>query len=880
MDPERWGRVRTILEGALERPPDQRAAYLDDTCGNDQALRREVSELLAEDETTNPQLEFLDQSPTGRIFGKRPAQSLVGEWVGDYRVRRVIGTGGMGTVFEAVQEEPRRVVALKVMGQGILSTAARRRFRYESEVLARLHHPGIAQVYGAGTHKTQAQVALPWFAMELVEGARDLLSFANDEDLTLRQRVELMVTVCEAVHHGHQKGIIHRDLKPSNILVSAAGRPTIIDFGIARCTDTEGAAQTLHTKAGLVLGTLHYMSPEQVEGRTEDLDIRTDVYSLGVVGYQLLAGRLPYELADKTLPEATRLICEVDPKPIGAYDTALRGDPETIVGRAMAKERERRYASVADLGRDLENFLADRPILARPPSAIYQLRKFTRRNRALMTAVMLILVLIIGGVIAVGWQNIQIREAKAQADTEKVRAEKATSFLTQVISEANALDRRGPDFTVREALEEAAGRIETELADQPLIAADIHQVIGVTFRKMSLYNRADTHLTTAWTTHERLLGADHKKTIQSLGALSFLRWQQDRRKEAVKLGQHWLAASQRVLGEDDPESLAAAHTMALYLAGQGRVSEAEAAYRRTLAGRRQILGQDDEATLQTMHNLGRLLMDRGEFEAAARILDEVLETRKRVLGQDHADTLMTNDLIGELLQERGRIPEAEAIHERTLAGLTKRLGPEHVATLGAAANLIVTRMRMAKMTDLEILVPKTLAGCKRVLGDGHRYTLMLTRIMAALRMQQGRLDESIELFREAYAATHKAAGEDEQVTRRAASDLAYALQADNRFEAAVKVTQPLVQKFASDPGQLDESHASVLLSHGLSLIGLRRFEDAEKALLRCREVSVAAKSEQSQAALAALNSLVRLYTAWGKPEEARRYQKLVDEWGR
>ncbi|MHC4514876.1 MAG: tetratricopeptide repeat protein [Planctomycetota bacterium] len=546
----------------------------------------------------------------------------------------------------------------------------------------------------------------------------------------------------------------------------------------------------------------------------------------------------------------------------------------------MAKERERRYASVADLGRDLENFLADRPILARPPSAIYQLRKFTRRNRALMTSVMLTLVLVLGGAIAVGWQNIQIREAKAQADTEKVRAEKATSFLTQVISEANALDQRGPDFTVREALEEAAGRIETELVDQPLIAADIHHVIGVTFRKMSLYDRADTHLTTAWTTRKRVLGADHQDTIGSLGALSFLRWQQDRRKEAVQLGQQWLEASQRVLGEDDPETLAAAHTMALYLRGQGHLVEAEAAYRKTLDGRRQVLGPDDEATLQTMHNLGRLLMDRGEFEEAGRVLEEVLEVRRRVLGRDHADTLMTWDLIGELLQERGKIPEAEAIHEHTLAGLTSRLGPEHVATLGAASNLIVTRMRMAKMTDLETLVPTTLAGCKRVFGDGHRQTLILTRILGALRMQQGKLDESIELFRAAYAATRKTVGEDEPVTRRAASDLAYALQAGRRFKEAAKVTQALVREFADVGGQLDESHAAVYLSHGLSLIGLRRFEDAEKTLLRCREVAVAAKSEQSQAALAALNSLVRLYRAWDKPEQVKRYQMLVDEWGK
>src|SRR5262245_30576452 len=446
----RLARVRELFDQATDLPAADRGAFLEAACAGDSALRAQVEALLARDSglpLDGAEADFL-KSPLVRPPSQAPGQpsptaplasAPLPPTIGRYRVVRVLGEGGMGTVYEAEQDNPRRTVALKVIRAGLTSDLLKR-FAREAQILGRLHDPGIAQVYEAGV----AEGGQPYFAMELIAGV-PLERYAREQALDARGRLELVARVCDAVQHAHERGVIHRDLKPANILVESSGRTKVLDFGVARAADLGQTAGGGRTEAGQLIGTLNYMSPEQASGDPSAIDRRGDVYALGVLLYELLAHRQPYSLDGLALPEAVQLIREQEPSRLGSLDGRLRGDVETIVAKALEKDTARRYASAGELAADIRRHLSHEPIRARPTSALYQLRKFARRHRALVAAVLGIgLALGAGTVVSVLYavragQNASAAEENARQARENERQARYQAYRARLAAAVAAL---------------------------------------------------------------------------------------------------------------------------------------------------------------------------------------------------------------------------------------------------------------------------------------------------------------------------------------------------------------------------------------------------------------------------------------------------------
>ncbi len=436
MSEPQHARLKQLFHAVADLPPAERISYLDEHCADEPELRRKVESLLAHDTIQD---DVFDDGQLGigqDLLAKAVGDAgMIPDRIGPYRVLDRLGEGGMGTVYLAEQDHPRRRVALKMIRPGVLSRGLLRRFKFEADVLGRLQHPGIAQIHEAGEVSTEAG-RQPYFAMEYVEGV-EMRGYARQHDLGTRARLELMARVCDAVQHAHQRGIVHRDLKPENVLVveapSAAaadagadlagiGQPKVLDFGVARATDSDIQLTTVRTDVGQLVGTITYMSPEQVCGDSAALDNRSDIYALGAMLYELLAGRPPFDLRHTSIPEAARMIREEEPTRLGSIRTVFRDEIDTIVTKALDKDRIRRYQTAAEMAADIRRYLADQPITAHPPSTFYQLRKFAKRNRGLVTGLAAAVIILIAGVITSATLAVRAVRGEKRAQVEEQQA--------------------------------------------------------------------------------------------------------------------------------------------------------------------------------------------------------------------------------------------------------------------------------------------------------------------------------------------------------------------------------------------------------------------------------------------------------------------------
>ncbi|MFH0983178.1 MAG: serine/threonine-protein kinase, partial [Planctomycetota bacterium] len=705
-DPEPSDELADRMDKALE------GLWRGDTSG--------FSHLLDDGEACGfPVGEILEVIGCGARIG---TESTLPEQVGDYQIIREIGRGGTGVVYEARQQHPNRRVALKVIkSRGPADGFHVKLFQREVETLARLKHPGIAAIYDAG----RTEDGQHFFAMELVSG-ETLLDYANArpaggvrQPLGTRERLSLFCKVCDAINYAHQRGVIHRDLKPSNILVSeedcsegsgsasAVGCAVkVLDFGLARVIDADVNRTTLLTEAGRIVGTLSYMSPEQACGDADAIDVRSDVYALGVILYELLTGQFPYELSRSAPQQALRTICEEAPRRPSTINRALRGEAETIALKALEKDPARRYQSAAALAEDLRRYLAGQPILARPPSALYHLRKFAARNRALV-AVGVIALLALGAMLvrvvrerdrAVAAERLAAqRLIQVQAEADKVKA--INQFLNEMLASADP-GRDGREVRVADVLARAAESLGTQLGSQPELEAALRNTIGMTYIGLGLYAQAEPHLRSARSTRSRLLGETHPETLETQTNLAATLKELGQLPEAEALVQHTLETRRSGLGPDHRLTLDAMNQLADVLQRQGRVAEAETLWRKTLAAQRRVLRRDDPQLPVTMSNLAQLLKQLGKPAEAESLLREALEQQLEIKGEEHPHTLAAMNNLAMTLKAQGRYDEAETLLRRVVAVRQRTLG-DHPSVFLAVNNLARLLQEQGRLTEAE-----------------------------------------------------------------------------------------------------------------------------------------------------------------------------------
>jgi serine/threonine protein kinase/tetratricopeptide (TPR) repeat protein len=841
-----------VFAAALQLPPPERADYLKAACNGDTGLRERVERLLeAHDGAGN----FLEQPPAD-AQRKAGMEMSVGEKPGDrigrYKLLQQIGEGGCGVVFMAEQEEPvRRRVALKIIKPGMDTRSVMARFEAERQALAMMDHPNIAKVFDAGATES----GRPYFVMELVRGVK-IVEYCDNNSLTTKDRLGLFVKVCRAVQHAHQKGIIHRDIKPSNILVTTSLEgsplPVVIDFGIAKATTNQRLTdKTLFTAFEMLIGTPAYMSPEQAELSSVDVDTRTDIYSLGVLLYELLTGSTPFDgtaLMKAGLDEIRRVIREKEPQrpstrlnSMTAADLtataqrrnsaapilvrSVRGDLDWIVMKALEKDRTRRYETATGLALDVQRFLSNEPVSARPPSAVYKFQKLAMRNKLLFGAIALITILLVIGLVIVTASLSRERQARRQAQTEEARSLQVTKFLKDMLKGVGPSVARGRDTTMlREILDQTAERIGRDIGDQPAVEADLRSLIGRLYLQIGNYDHAEKMHRAALALYRKLTGPASEETAAALNDLGAAFWLQRKLPEAENAYLEALAIRKSLFGNIHPDVATSLNGLAGVYRRERKLSESETLTREALDIRRTLFGQESLEVADSLHNLSVVLGDRGKRPESEEIAREALAMRQRILGNE--DPVVAQALVDVAWAAgfNGKTGEAESFEEKALVMQRKLLGDDHPDVARSLSALGERIRQQGNLTESHGVLAAALSIQRKLLGNDHPATLDSIRSLGWTLEGEGKWTEAEIAHREALAAWRKKAANDDPAVLSSSESLVRTLIAQKKFAEADQILQDVLT-----PDIVQNSSSANLLVLRVDLMGRRgRWREAAR----------------------------------------------------
>jgi serine/threonine protein kinase len=902
MDPMtgKSGRDMEMFTEAVQLPLEERAAFLDRACAGDEDLRHNIEALLRSNDRVGAFLEQPAAAAIGEGRAKASAGEKPGDRVGHYKLLQQIGEGGCGVVFMAEQEEPvRRRVALKVVKPGMDTKSVIARFEAERQALALMDHPYIAHVFDAGATES----GRPYFVMELVRGTK-ITDYCDQKSLTTSERLELFVKVCEAVQHAHQKGIIHRDIKPSNILVATdadgTALPKVIDFGIAKATTNQRLTdKTLFTAFEMLIGTPAYMSPEQAVLTSVDVDTRTDIYSLGVLLYELLTGTTPFdskELLKAGLDQIRRVITTEEPvrpstrlKTLVAKDLTsisqhqraepaklindVRGDLDWIAMKALEKDRARRYATAHGLALDVQHYLAGEAISARPPSRIYKFRKLVLRNKLLFTGTGVIALLLIVSLIVVSASLANERRSRQEAEAASTKSQQVTKFLEAMLQGVGPSVALGEDTKMlRRILDQTAERVGKEMADQPIVEAELRNIIGGLYGELGSPAQGEKMVRQALKIHQKKFGPQSLEAAASLNLLGRQLMGQYRRPEAAQAYGDALAIRRRLLGQEHADTATSLSDLAAVYGEEGKIVEAEEMAREALRIRRKVGENNSSQVADLLRNLCMILGNGGKWAEAEDTAREVLKIRRHLYGSEHPSVAGALHDLAWTLNAREKFEEAESLEAEVVLMQGRLLGDSHpdiTITLNSLGGLLGNR---GDKRASEAVLKAVLSIQRKMLADDHPATVETLGSLAKVLEDEGKRPEAESMWREALALWDRRGENDRPDRLYVLRGLGENLESQGKWLDAQEVWRESLVLWRKRGGIEERQSMFTLRKLGLALEAERKWPEAESVHGEALTIS-SKKGDEDPEALADSEKLIRVLTAQKKFVEA---QQILD----